>query len=213
MGRPLLAYTCDAALASTKLGRVVLSTDDEEIASVGRELGVEVPIMRPHELAKEDTLILPVIQHMVNWLTEHEGYTPDLLMLLQPTSPLRQAKHIDESIQLIEDSGADCVVSVTPVPHQFNPVSVLSIVDGVLEPFLPGEGGRVQRRQDKPPVYARNGPAVYLGRTQNLMKPDAHLYMGVCRPYIMETQHSIDIDSLEDLAHAELIISRQSSDG
>jgi CMP-N,N'-diacetyllegionaminic acid synthase len=213
MGRPLLAYTCDAALASTKLGRVVLSTDDEEIASVGRELGVEVPIMRPDELAKEDTLILPVIQHMVNWLTEHEGYTPDLLMLLQPTSPLRQAKHIDESIQLIEDSGADCVVSVTPVPHQFNPVSVLSIVDGVLEPFLPGEGGRVQRRQDKPPVYARNGPAVYLGRTQNLMKPDAHLYMGVCRPYIMETQHSIDIDSLEDLAHAELIISSQSSDG
>jgi CMP-N-acetylneuraminic acid synthetase len=213
MGRPLLAYTCDAALASTKLSRVILSTDDEEIASVGRELGVEVPVMRPDELAEENTLILPVIQHMVNWLMEHEGYVPDLLMLLQPTSPLRQAKHIDESIRLIEESGADCVVSVTPVPHQFNPVSVLSIVNGVLEPFLPGEGGRVQRRQDKPPVYARNGPAIYLGRTQNLMKPDAHLYMGVCRPYIMETQHSIDIDSYEDLAHAELIISREGSGG
>jgi len=135
-----LAYTCDAALASTRLGRVVLSTDDEEIASVGRECGVEVPVMRPKELAEEDTLILPVIQHMLGWLKDHEGYTPDFLLLLQPTSPLRQARHIDEAIQLMETSGADCVVSVTPVPHQFNPVSVLSLVDGVLVPFLPSEG-------------------------------------------------------------------------
>ena len=207
LGRPLLAYTCDAALGSARLGRVVLSTDDEEIASVGLELGVEVPVMRPDELAGEDTLILPVIQHMIKWLKEHEGYSPDLLLLLQPTSPLRQARHIDEAIQLLDESGADCVVSVTPVPHQYNPVSVLSIVDGILEPFLPGEGGRVQRRQEKPPVYARNGPAIYLGRTKNLMEPDAHLYMGVCRPYIMEAQHSVDIDSYEDLEHAERILS------
>jgi CMP-N,N'-diacetyllegionaminic acid synthase len=207
LGRPLLAYTCDAALGSARLGRVVLSTDDEEIAAVGLELGVEVPVMRPDELAGEDTLILPVIQHMIKWLKEHEGYSPDLLLLLQPTSPLRQARHIDEAIQLLDESGADCVVSVTPVPHQYNPVSVLSIVDGILEPFLPGEGGRVQRRQEKPPVYARNGPAIYLGRTENLMEPDAHLYMGVCRPYIMEDQHSVDIDSYEDLEHAERILS------
>ena len=207
MGRPLLAYTCDAALASARLSRVVLSTDDEEIAAVGQDCGVEVPVMRPDELAQEDTLILPVIQHIVRWLKNHEDYSPDLLLLLQPTSPLREARHIDEAIRLIEESGADCVVSVTPVPHQFNPVSVLSIVDGILEPFLPGEGGKIQRRQEKPPVYARNGPAIYLGRTENLMKPDAHLYMGICRPYIMETQHSVDIDSYEDLAHAELILS------
>jgi len=212
MGRPLLAYTCDAALASSRLGHVVLSTDDEEIASVGRDCGVEVPVMRPKELAREDTLILPVIQHMLAWLKDHEGYSPDLLMLLQPTSPLRQTRHIDEAIRLIEESGADCVVSVTPVPHQYNPVSVLSIVDGVLVPFLPGEGGRIQRRQEKPPVYARNGPAIYLGRTQNLMKPDAHLYMGVCRPYIMEAQHSVDIDSYEDLGHAELILSTEGTE-
>jgi len=209
LGRPLLVYTCDAALASAKLGRVVLSTDDEEIASIGRDFGVEVPVMRPEELAGEDTLILPVIQHMIRWLMDHEGYSPDCLMLLQPTSPMRQARHIDEAIQLIDESGADCVVSVTPVPHQYNPVSVLSIADGVLLPFLPGEGGRIQRRQEKPPVYARNGPAIYIGRTQNLMKPDAHLYMGTCRPYIMEFQDSIDIDSYEDLRHAELILSRK----
>ena len=65
----------------------------------------------------------------------------------------------------------------------------------------------VQRRQEKPLVYARNGPAIYLGKAENLMKPEAHLYMGVCRPYIMEAQHSIDIDSYEDLAYAELILS------
>jgi CMP-N-acetylneuraminic acid synthetase len=209
MGRPLLAYTCEAALASSRLGRVVLSTDDEEIASVGRACGVDVPVMRPKELAEENTLILPVMQHMVRWLMDHEGYSPDLMMLLQPTSPLRQSRHIDEAIQLIETSGADCVVSVMPVPHQYNPVSVLSIVDGVLVPFLPGEGGRIQRRQEKPPVYARNGPAIYLGRTQNLLKPDAHLYKGVCRPYIMEAKHSVDIDSYEDLAYADLILATE----
>lgn len=212
MGRPLLTYTCDAALNSTQLNRVVLSTDDEEIASVGRICGVEVPVMRPDHLAEATTLILPVIQHMINWLNEHEGYSPELLMLLQPTSPLRQTKHIDESIQLIDESGADCVVSVTEVPHQYNPLSVLSLVNGALEPFLPGEGGRVQRRQDKPRVYARNGPAIYLGRTANLMKPDAHLYMGVCVPYIMEDRHSLDIDSYDDLVYAESILSASSAE-
>jgi len=210
-GQPLLAYTCQAALASAKLGRVVLSTDDEEIASVGREFGVDVPVMRPKELAKENTLILPVIQHILGWLKDSQGYSPDCLMLLQPTSPLRQARHIDEAIQLIDETGADCVVSVTPVPHQYNPVSVLSIVDGILEPFLPGEGGKIQRRQEKPPVYARNGPAIYIGRTENLMRPDAHLYMGVSRPYIMEDEYSVDIDSYEDLAHAERILSAMSA--
>jgi CMP-N-acetylneuraminic acid synthetase len=132
-------------------------------------------------------------------------------MLLQPTSPLRQARHIDEAIQLIDETGADCVVSVTPVPHQYNPVSVLSIVDGILEPFLPGEGGKIQRRQEKPPVYARNGPAIYIGRTKNLMRPEAHLYTGVSRPYMMEDEYSVDIDSYEDLAHAERILSAMSA--
>src|SRR5207245_2783189 len=141
-----------------------LSTDNDEIASVGRVCGVEVPIMRPAELASNTALILPVIQHMLSWLSDREGYIPDLTVLLQPTSPLREARHIDEAIDLLVGSGADCVVSVTEVPHQYNPVSVLSIIDGILVPFLPGEGGRVQRRQEKPRVYARNGPAVYVSR-------------------------------------------------
>jgi CMP-N-acetylneuraminic acid synthetase len=207
MGKPLLAYTCEAALASARTTRVVLSTDDGEIASVGRACGVEVPVMRPAELAQDTTLILPVLQHILCWLQDHEGYSPEITVLLQPTSPLRTGRHIDEAVDLLAASGADSVVSVVEVPHQFNPVSVLKIEGGALVPFLPGEGGRVQRRQEKPRVYARNGPAVYVTWTRRLFLPDAHLYAGVCRPYVMDAKDSIDIDTSDDLAMAELVLS------
>ena len=209
-GRPLLTHTCSAALASSRLSRVVLSTDSAEIASVGRSCGVEVPILRPPELAQDTTLILPVLQHMLRWLRDQEGYSPDLTVLLQPTSPLRRPHQIDEAIDLLITSGADRVVSVVEVPHHFNPVSVLSIVDGMLVPFLPGEGGRVQRRQEKPRVYGRNGPAIYISRTARLLEPEADLYSGVCRPYIMDEKSSVDVDSPDDLAHAAMILSSHS---
>src|SRR5262245_16834240 len=101
LGRPLLAYTCEAALASTSLARVVLSTDDEEIASVGRAEGIEVPFMRPAELSRDDTPSIDVAVHAVQWLATHAGWQADALVLLQPTSPLRTAHHIDEACALM----------------------------------------------------------------------------------------------------------------
>ncbi len=210
-GRPLLAYTCDAVRGTSSITRAVLSTDDPEIAEVGRAHGVGVPVLRPPELAQDTTLILPVLQHMLGWLREHQDYRPDLTVLLQPTSPLRQPRHIDEAVELLVTSGADCVVSVTEVPHQFNPVSVLRLVDGALAPYLPGEGGRVQRRQEKPRLYARNGPAVYVSRSERLLEPGADLYAGVCRPYIMDARHSVDIDTQEDLELAGLLLSQRAA--
>lgn len=162
--RPLLAYTCEAALSSRTLTRIVLSTDDSEIAAVGREWGVEVPFLRPAELAQDDTPALPVIQHALCWLQKHRDYQPEFIVLLQPTSPLRRACHIDGAVNLLLETDADSVVSVVEVPHQYNPISVMRIEKGMLVPFLADEGTRILLRQEKSRLYARNGPAVLATR-------------------------------------------------
>ena len=156
-GRPLLAYTADAVKDSARLTRTVVSTDDQRIADCATSLGLEVPFMRPSSLSGDEVPMLPVLQHAVEAL-EAEGFNADIVVLLQPTSPLRRGEHIDAAVTWLERAGGDSVVSVVEVPHQFNPTSVLRIDDGLLKPFL--EAPTAMRRQDKPRVYARNGPAV-----------------------------------------------------
>ena len=133
-------------------------------------------------------------------------------MLLQPTSPLRTVKHIDESVALLEQTGADSVVSITEVPHHFNPVSLMRIESGRLVPYLEGQGARIQRRQDKPVVYARNGPAVLASRFETLMEKN-DLYGSDCRPYLMSPEDSVDIDGPFELAIVEALISSRGSSG
>ncbi len=207
LGKSLLAYTCEAALASRVISRAVLSTDDEEIAAMGQAYGVEVPFMRPAELARDDIPTLPVIRHALHNLLAMEGYQPTVVVLLQPTSPLRQAHHIDEAVSLLIDTDADSVVSVVAVPHQYNPASVMRIENGQLIPFLKGEGTRILRRQSKPKVYARNGPAILAIRYHIVMEEES-LFGGKCVPYIMDHYSSIDIDTEEDLAYAEFVMQR-----
>jgi len=205
LGKPLLAYTCEAALGSHLVTHTVLSTDNEEIAAVGLSCGVEVPFMRPAALAQDDTPTLPVIQYTLQTLEERENYRPAVIVLLQPTSPLRQARHIDEALNLLIETDADSVVSVVPVPHQFNPVSVMQIENGRLIPFIKGEGIRILRRQDKPKVYARNGPAILAMRYNTVVKEQS-LYGRKCIAYVMEHCSSIDIHDEFDLWLAEKIL-------
>jgi N-acylneuraminate cytidylyltransferase/CMP-N,N'-diacetyllegionaminic acid synthase len=200
-GRPLLAYTADAARASRRLTRTVVSTDDAAIAERARLLGLEVPFLRPAELAADDTPMLPVLQHAATELAR-KGFAADAVVLLQPTSPLRRAEHIDRAIDLLESTGADSVVSVVEVPHPFSPVSVLRLDGERLRPYLDGQ--TVMRRQDKPRVFARNGPAVLAVRTRVL--DQGSLYGTDSRPLLMESTDSIDIDSPEDLAQAALLL-------
>lgn len=205
-GRPLLAYTCEAALLSKSLTRVILSTDDETIAAAGRACGVEVPFLRPSDLAQDGTTSLPVIQHALHWLATHDDYEADVAVLLQPTSPLRRTEHIDAAIELLLESGADVVVSVVEVPHQYHPASLMRMDEaGHLTPFMPGSV--ITRRQDKPRVYARNGPAIYAARTTTLLKADS-LYAGECRPLVMGLEESLDVDTWEDLRSAEFFINQ-----
>ena len=199
-GKTLLSYTCEAALACQFLTRVVLNSDDKEIAEFGLTYGIEVPFLRPQYLAADDTPILPVIQHTISWLEANDGFYTDVLVLLQPTSPLRKSHHIDTAINLLVGSGADTVVSVVAVPHNFNPVSVMYLDDrGYLTLF--GEGELILRRQDKPRVYARNGPAVLV--IQRSVIEQGRLYGDKVLPFEMGWAESIDIDNPGDLEKAE----------
>jgi len=200
-GRPLLAYTVDAVRASRRLTRVVVSTEDAAIADAARALGLEVPFLRPVELASDDTPMLPVLQHASRALAR-DGFAADAVVLLQPTSPFRRAEHIDRAVDLLESTGADSVVSVVEVPHPFTPVSVLRLDGERLHPYL--DGDTVARRQDKPRLFARNGPAVLAVRTRVL--EEGSLYGRDSRPLLMEAAESIDIDGPGDLALAELLL-------
>jgi CMP-N,N'-diacetyllegionaminic acid synthase len=203
-GRPLLAYTADAARQSRRLTRCIVSTDDETIAAAARALGLDVPFLRPSDLACDDTPMLPVLQHAAREVARI-GSAPDAVVLLQPTSPLRGATHIDAAIDLLETTGADSVVSVVEVPHQFNPVSVMQLDGDRLRPFL--DGPLITRRQDKPRVFARNGPAVLAVRTRVLEA--GSLYGNDCRPLVMIRAESVDLDGPEDLALAELLLQKR----
>jgi CMP-N,N'-diacetyllegionaminic acid synthase len=204
-GRPLLAYTCDAAAHSKRLTRVILSTDDPAIAEVGRQYDVESPLLRPGKLAADDTPILPVIQHALNWLAEHESYIPEVVVLLQPTSPLRRAEHIDAAVDILLESGADTVVSVMAVPHNFTPASLMRLEEGRLVSLE--EGPLILRRQEKPRIYARNGPAVLAVRRE--IVEGGRLYGDVVRPFEMSAADSVDVDGPLDLALAEFWLNRQ----
>jgi CMP-N,N'-diacetyllegionaminic acid synthase len=204
-GRPLLAYTARAALAAASLDRVILSTDDDEIAEAGRALGLEAPFLRPASLAGDETGMAPVLRHALDWLAEH-GAVAAALVLLQPTSPLRGASHIDEAVALLLDSGAETVVSVVEVPHNFGPASVMTQdAAGRLTPFLPGPP--ILRRQDKPRVFARNGPAILAVRSQVLGRDT--LYGEPTLGYRMSAADSLDIDEPDDLWLAEQYIRRR----
>jgi CMP-N-acetylneuraminic acid synthetase len=204
-GRPLLAYTADATRGSARLTRTMLSTDDPEIAGVGRQLGLDVPFVRPSELAGDAAPMLAVVQHALAFMRERE-LQPDVLVLLQPTSPFRRAEHIDAAVDLLERTGADSVVSVVEVPHQFNPVSVLRLEGDRLQPFL--GGGTVAGRQQKPQLFARNGPAVLAVRTATVAA--GSLYGDDSRAMIMTAEDSLDIDTPWDLSVAELLMTARS---
>jgi CMP-N,N'-diacetyllegionaminic acid synthase len=203
-GRPLLAYTADAARASRALTRTVVSTDDREIAEAARALGLDVPFERPQPLAADAAPMLPVMQHALNAMGEL-GFDAEVVVLLQPTSPFRRATHIDAAIALLEASGADSVVSVVEVPHQFNPVSVMRLDGDRLRPFL--DAPTMADRHMKPRVFARNGPAVLAVRASVVR--DGSLYGSDSRPLVMDHAESLDIDTPWDLMLAELLLGAQ----
>ncbi len=202
-GRPLLQYTAEAALGATRLARVVVSTEDQEIAEVARACGVDVPFMRPPELARDETPMLPVVQHCVQSLMER-GEIYDAVCLLQPTNPLRRASDIDGAVELLERTGADSVISFVDTGEKHPARMKYVDADGrVTDPPF-AEASEGQRRQDLAPLYLREG-SIYLTRTPVLMQRGS--FKGDdCRAWIIPQERACNIDTPLDLLIAERLI-------
>jgi len=206
-GRPLIEYTIRAAQAAGRLTRLILSTDDEAIAEVGRRAGVGVPFLRPAELAGDSAPTLPVIQHAVRFL-EEQGDHFDAVCLLQPTNPFRGPEDIDACIDRLEDSGADAVVSVLPVPVEFNPHWVYEPgPDGWLH-LSTGERSPIPRRQELPQAFHREG-SIYVTRRNVLMELNS-MFGTRLLGYVMSPDHTVNIDTVEDWQRAEAMIAGRS---
>ena len=207
-GFPLIAYSIAAGLAAETVTRVIVSTDDEEIAAISRKYGAEVPFLRPAEHSQDNTPDLPVFQHALQWLADHEDYHPDIVVQLRPTSPFRRVRHIDECVyRLIERPDADAVRTVC-VPFQ-NPFKMWRIApDGLMQPLGRDLGIPVepynQPRQALPEVYWQTGyvDAAWADTilTKNSMTGDTIL------PLIIDPSEWIDIDSPDDWRRAERLI-------
>ncbi|MBA4388470.1 MAG: N-acylneuraminate cytidylyltransferase [Verrucomicrobia bacterium] len=199
-GKPLIVYSVECAKRSAGLARCIVSTDSPEIADLCRQAGADVPFLRPAELAGDATPTLPVLLHALDHLTE--AY--DAVMILQPTSPLRQPGDVDSAIRLLDsDPSADSVISVVKVGDH-HPARMKQIRAGVLidPPFAESMEG--QRRQDLSEYYLRNG-AIYLTRTQ-VLRQQGSLKGRKSLAYVMPEERSVNIDGQMDLLLAEALL-------
>jgi len=196
-GKPLIAWTIEEAKKSRFLDRVIVSTEDNEIAKISRDYGADV-IRRPIKLAKDDTPTEPVIEHVINNLKKYEGYNPKIIVLLQPTSPLRKSKHIDKAFEFFMEGKYDSLLSVCPfsgfIWRKKNDTSVSVNYNYKKRP----------RRQDKPLEYKENG-AIYITRYKIFMEMHNRLG-GKIGLYIMPEENSIEIDTEFDFWLCEQII-------
>jgi CMP-N-acetylneuraminic acid synthetase len=204
-GYPLIAYSIAAGLAAESVGRVVVSTDDEEIAAVSRRYGAEVPFMRPAEHAEDATPDLPVFVHALEWLDEHEGYRPDMVVQLRPTSPFRRLWHIEGSVEkLAARPDADSVRTVIE-PFQ-NPFKMWTIgQDEVMQPLVKTEFKEAYNmpRQALPQVYWQTG---YVDAAWSKTILNGSMTGERILPLVIEPGDWVDIDSPDDWKRAERLI-------
>jgi len=199
-GNPLIKYTIDAALGSKMLTHCIVSTDSDEISDVALSCGALVPFKRPKHLSDDKALSLPVMQHAVEFMEAKQGYEYDLVIMLQPTTPLRQTEDIDDAINLLVDTNADSVISVVEV-EGYHPLRMKRVVDGRLINYIDQGHEDMRPRQELPPVYIRNG-AIYATRRDILIKKNS--FIGTdSRAYIMPSERSVNIDTLKDLLLAQ----------
>ncbi|MBI1387095.1 MAG: acylneuraminate cytidylyltransferase family protein [bacterium] len=203
-GKPLIAYTIRAALKS-RLGGCLVSTDDAEIAGISREWGADVPFIRPAEYAGDQSTSLSVLLHALRFAEEQQGRAIEHVVFLQPTSPFRQAWHLDEALALYETAGRNSVIGVTSV-DEFHPYFMFKRgTDGGLAPLIEMKE-RPLRRQDLPSFYRING-AIYISRRSYFenIAPDAAIFdWHSCAGYVMEASSSVDINDYLDFQRAEL---------
>lgn len=207
-GYPLIAWSIAAAKQSELVTRIIVSTDDEEIAKIAREYGAEAPFLRPSELAQDNTTDLPVFEHALQWLRGNEGYKPQVVVQLRPTSPLRPKGMVDDAVRILsKHADADCVRGVVPAGQnpfkmwRFNgedkPLKPLLEVDGIPEPYN-------APRQILPPVYWQTGHIDVI-RVATIVNKKS-LTGDVIYPLVIDPKYTVDIDTLADWAKYEAVV-------
>jgi YrbI family 3-deoxy-D-manno-octulosonate 8-phosphate phosphatase len=207
-GYPLVAWSIAAAKQASCVTRIIVSTDDPEIAAIAREHGAEVPFLRPSELAEDNTTDLPVFEHALQWLEENAGYQPDILVQLRPTSPIRPKDCVDHAVRiLMEHPDADCVRGVVPAgqnPHKMwrfagddQPMKPLLQVEGIDEPYN-------APRQLLPLVYWQTGHIDAIRISTITQKKS--LTGDVIYPLVIDPRYTVDIDNLSDWVRYEALV-------
>lgn len=211
-GHPLLAYSIAAGLQASAVDRVVVSTEDEGIAGISLNYGAEVPFLRPEALAEDGTPDLPVFKHALKWLAEEEGYRPEIVVQLRPTSPVRPVDCVDRAVSLlVGDMNADSVRGV--VPSGQNPYKMWRITGGgAMQPLLEGEYFEAYNmpRQDLPQTYWQTGHVDAI-RTSTILEKDSMTGDRIL-PLVLERSYTVDIDTEADWARAEWLVDQAGFD-
>ena len=208
-GFPLIAYSIAAAKQSKLVTRVIVSTDDEEIAGIARQWGAETPFLRPAEFARDNTLDLPVMQHCLSWLRENEGYQPDMVLWLRPTSPIRPKSCLDEAVQLLLDHPeADSVRGVVGAGQNPFKMWTIDADTGALKPLLTVEGIKEPYnapRQALPEAFWQTGHIDSIWTKTILEK--GSMTGDVIFPLMIDPRYTVDIDVASDWKNAERLLS------
>lgn len=206
-GKPLIAYSIETALSARQLfHRVIVSTDDEEIAAISCKYGAEVPFLRPAELADDKARMIPVLQHAVQFVEQQDNVRLDWICLLQPTEAFRTVEDIEAALQLGRAGGCDSVISVVQV-FATHPILMKRIENDQLLPYCIEEKEGTRRQDYQPPAYMRNG-AIYLTRRDVLMEHHS-IWGKVIRPYIMPPERSVGVDSELDLKLVQILMAER----
>ena len=208
-GKPLIAHTIEVAKKSKYIDRVIVSTDDEKIADVCKKYDVEI-MMRPKDLAKDDTPDLPVFQHVIKTLKEKEGKTPDIIINLRPTCPLRTENDIDNAVKKMIETNCDSVRTVSKAKQ--HPFWIGKINDELWIPYIENiDRNKYFQRQLLPDAYFING-GVDVMKTSNIIENNnlySSLYGKDIRTVSMPFERSVDIDTMFDLKFAEFILNQR----
>ncbi len=206
-GKPLISWSIEAGLQSSWIDELIVNTDSEKIAAVARNSGGKVPFLRPTEQATDSANTMDVLLHTINWYEKQDVFF-DLIIVLQPTSPLRTGEDIDQAVQNFFKKNADCVVSVCMVEHHPYWTNQLP-ADGCMDGFLRPEAINTPRQQ-LPDYYGLNG-AVYIAAIPWLKKHKS-FFGKKTYAYVMEPERSVDIDTIIDFRLAEILLRERTSE-
>lgn len=209
LGKPLICYSIETALKSKLIDRVIVSTDDDQIAKIAKKCGAEVPFKRPAYLATDTAHTPPVIKHAIKYLRDKENYNTDIVVTLQPTSPLRKFSDVDKIIKMLVDHKYDSVISVHNVGH-FHPWWMSKMKGDRLVPFLeldPSIEPYNMERQKLPTVLRQNG-SIFVTKTKALFEKNNIIIKENCGSYLMDETYSLEVDNPTDFMILEMVMKK-----